>query len=482
MAISIESFLKETIHNVCTVAGLKKICKIRGFQGPPSQSGKSDWADFVQLRFMNETGLQTAFSQLDEQALAVLHFLKFTGEPQEAEKLAPFFLKKSSGYYSDQDLKQIVETLTDRLINNGVVLAAFEQHRQSNKSKWESYELYLPPEFAKLLPPLRLPTIPIPGTIRYSKWAAIMSEILTQDVFKKSVPCPFQEITHPRFTLVAGALRLESKLHPTPEEIHEAMLYKWLLCKQGFTTMEKHTRIETESRVKQKAQARRYVLQNIPSSHGIRETDLEKHCAQLNCSFVGDELTVFVKAGIHFGFLEKLSQNGVEYIIPQLEYSADKIRSLPLVLEEKNGKAWVKLNKNYSLDEFLTLARASLLSVEGDEIAAVPCPKYIGRMIKELDAHPFIKQLLTYSIVYRQTFEAIKERVGKIAVHSGLVVIKMNCPDLESVLLFKYSENMVKLGEGCYAVSQKDLSELLQYGKKKGFTPKFINSHTKASA
>ena len=62
------------------------------------------------------------------------------------------------------------------------------------------------------------------------------------------------------------------------------------------------------------------------------------------------------------------------------------------------------------------------------------------------------------------------------------MVIKMNCPDLESVLLFKYSENMVKLGEGCYAVSQKDLSELLQYGKKKGFTPKFINSHTKASA
>ncbi len=482
MAISIESFLKETIHNVCTVAGLRKICKVRGFQGPPSQSGKSDWADFVQLRFMNETGLQTAFSQLDEQALAVLHFLKFTGEPQETEKLAPFFLKKDSGYYSDQDLKQIVEFLTDRLINNGVVLAAFEQHRRSNKSKWESYALYLPPEFAKLLPPLRLPTIPISGTIRYSKWAAIMGEILAQDIFKKSVPRPFQEITHPKFTLVAGTLRLESKLHPTPEEIHEAMFDKWLLCTQGLAKMEKYTRIETESRVKQKARARRYVLQNVPSGHGIKKEDLEKHCAQLNCSFIGDELAVFVEAGIHFGFLEKLSQDGIEYIIPQLEYSADKIRSLPLALEEKNGKTWVKLNKNYSLDEFLTLAKASLLSVEGDGIAAVPCPKYIGRMVAELDAHPFIKQLLTYSIAYRQTFEAIKERAGKIAVHSGLVVIKVNCPDLESVLLFKYSDNMVKLGEGCYAVSQEDLPELLQYGKKKGFTTKFINSHTKASA
>lgn len=480
MVISIESFLKETIHNVCNVAGLKKICKIRGFQGLPSQSGKSDLVDFVQLRFMHETGLQTAFAQLDEQALAVLHFLKLTGEPQEAKKLAPFFLKKDSDYYSDQDLKKLVESLTSRLINNGVVLAAFDQRRRSSQSKWESYELYLPPEFAKLLPSLRLPTIPIPSTIRYAKWAAIMGEILTQDVFKKSIPCPFQEITHPHFTLVAGALRLESKLHPTPEEVHEAMLDKWLLCKQGLAKMEKYTRIETESRVKQKAQARRYVLQNIPSGHGIREEDLEKHCAQLHCSFVGDELTVFVKAGIHFGFLEKLSQNGIEYIIPHLEYSADKIRSLPLVLEEKNGKTWVKLPKNYSLDEFLTLSRASLLSVEGDEIAAVPCPKYIGRMVTELDAHPFIKQLLTYSIAYRQTFEAIKERVGKIVIHSDLVVIKMNCSDLESVLLFKYSKNMVKLGEGYYAVSQKDLSELLQYGKKKGFIPKFIHSHTKA--
>lgn len=474
MVISIESFLGKTIHDVCTVAGLKKICVVRGFQGPPSQSGKSDWADFVQLRFMNETGLESVFSQLDEQALAVLHFLKLTGEPQKAKKLAPFFLKKAYGYYSDQDLKRVVESLIDRLINNGVVLAAFEQYRPGSKSKWESFEFYLPPEFAKLLSPLKLPTIPIPETTLYSKWAAIMGEILAQDVFKKSVPCPFQGITQPKFTLDAGLLRLESKLHPMAEEIYDAMLNSWLLCKQGLVKKENYPRLETEDRVKQKAEARRYVLQNVPSGHGIRKEDLEKQCAQLNCSFVDDELTVFVEAGIHYGFLEKLSQDGVEYLIPQLVCSADKIRSLPLVLEERNGKTWVRLNNNYSLDEFLALAGASLLSVEEDGIVAVPCPKYIGRMNIELEAHPFIKKLLTHSIAYRQAFEAIKERAGKIAIHSGLVVIKMNCPDLESVLLFKYSENMVKLGEGCYAVSQKDLSELLQHGKKKGFTPKFI--------
>lgn len=480
MSDSVESYFNDTFHQTCNLSDLKQICKIRGFSNPLSKGTKADYADYVQLRFLNEIGLQNAFSQCDEQELKVLHFLKLSGKHVNIEELCPFFIPHDRSYYMDAHYKETLELVKTRLICKGLVLVK-EGSTYYSKSKWHRYVVFFPSEISKHLPPITIPTTPLKELpTHFSSWASFMGESLLNTILKNTLASHFKEINIPKFQLAEGLLKFENKLHPTTEEVYQALLERWFHCETDDKSYSKT--YESKERISFCAKARKYLLQNIPKGHGIQKEDLSKWCEHLHCPFKENELNSFIESGILLGFLGKCRLNGIEFFVPNLESSLEASPAIPLTLTEVKGKVMLNLSKNYSLHDFLTIARISLFELEKGELFVRPCLKHIGKNFTDLNAIPFIKFLQTSAVLYRQAFQTVKESTGKLKIHSGLKILKLNSIDIKSLFVSTFSDEMIDLGNDYYAVSEEDLAKILQFGKKKGYIPKIINSNEKNSS
>jgi hypothetical protein len=287
--------------------------------------------------------LQEAFAEIDQQGLQALHYLKLAQEPRPVEEFCPFFYEEPRSYYNDEAIKQTFMAIKERLLTRGVALVHLEGSFWDRGKKWGRYKVYLPVEFANLLPPLKLPTIPIEGKVAFA--SSSIREILLKGLLGTPSGFSFKGITFPKVHLSERAIRLEGKLYPTVEEIHQALLEKWFLCEIA----EKKLRFVPSRDNSLRAKARKYFLQCIPANYGLKKEDLAKVAEQFYVGFKENELDVFIEAGLALGFLGKKMQVGTEYLIPRLEVPQEL--STPLTMQEEKGKVRLSLNPNFSLEE-----------------------------------------------------------------------------------------------------------------------------------
>lgn len=476
---SIEKDMIETYQNVCKLSDLKKICKSRGFNNPPQKGKKDDFAHYVQLRILSESGLEEAFSQLDDQPLLALHLLKLEDEPLSLSEFYPIFNLDVGYYASASSIKGAFETIKERLICKGLALLHFNEYSFRGNSKWNKYCLVFPKEFYDHLPPLPIPTVAMNTPGKFASWSQFMGDNIRRNLLKHPIYFDFKEIKLPKVNLSDGELRLNNNSYPTAEYVHKSLKKSWLLCKapvnKKSSTYTKYE--ESDDQIKLRVKTREYILKSIPKGHGITKEDFAIYCKQLNCDFKEKELDVFIESGILFGFLAKQKHNNKEILMVNLDQSQTESADNTMSLKEEKGSVRVSLKSNYNLEDLLTLSGISSLSVDKFHIYITPSIKEIGKKISDLHALPIIKQLLSLSSIYLQAFKTVQKKSGKLTLHIGLNILKLNSIDIKSVLLSSFSDKMIDLGEDYYAVSEGDLPEILKHGKKKGFAPKIIEKH-----
>lgn len=492
-----EEWAEQTCRTVCTITDLRQICKHRDF--PPIKKGnKEAYAEHVQMRLLQETGLDKALDGLNEESLWALHALKCAGRALKIKDLYVLFgLVKPGHYYEAEVLKSAFEQVRSSLLRRGIVLIRDSRDWNSWKgSRWFNYEVLLPDSVAARLPPPPLVTEAVGANPPFNDWEIAVLENIRSDLLSATGSSSRDTPIVPRAKLVSGALQLGDAARIALDKVAKAVRNRWL----GLTIRKRKakdvydappvgpfasTADPTSSNKRTGAtdlgNARGHLLEAVPNGHGITEASLRAACEKFNCPFTEDEFRIFIEEGVRFGYLVVVDRRGERLLVPNPGPEPESSRPTFDAIEEAAAEVRIPLEK-IGLAELLLLAQVSELRVAGGKLHARPSPVYIGRLLPSLGEFGGIEALLTASAAHKQAFKTVEERSGRFIVHSNVSVIRIASDELRHLLLARFSEKTADLGEGYFAVSRNDLPALVDYGKKKGFTPKMMTKEASPSS
>lgn len=463
----VSKYVQETLFDVCTLPDLKRMGKIRGFKNMPAQASKIEAAEYISSLYLSSFGLEAAFIGLEEKELRVLHALRCAKEPKSISDLAPFLGEKD--YCSDSTIKKLFLILKDKLVSRGILLLKSRTRYSGRDSKWRQYDLLFPTEFYSYLPPLKMATVEMKSPVSFSCFDSFVRGRFVKNLCNEPEEGIYKEFKFPSFQVDSGKISLGHKTSPSWNEIRDMFLQPWFYYEDISTLARRFSARDLRSSI------RRYVLASIPKGFGVTKEVLIKTMTEFSIPFIEKELESFISIGLLLGFLGKRVQENVEYFIPNIQESAPSSTFLLQCIEEKD-RVKIIMKEGSSFEQMIFLSQVSKVCYEENFFFLQPCIKEIGRDFAKHEENVWIKKLLSSSSIFQNAFERVREQRGKLVLHQGLKIIKLNGLDAEGVVLHAYKEKVTDLGQGYYAVAEENFLELLAYGKKKGLIPKFINA------
>src|SRR5262249_46387227 len=137
-------------------------------------------------------------------------------------------------------------------------------------------------------------------------------------------------------------------------------------------------------------------------------------------------------AGCSLGFVQKKVVNGENLVFFQLNLE-DSNGQQPK-FQCKNDEIQIFLKQGIDLKVFFILLQISLISVKGDQIFINPSIKMIGKMYEQLAEHDCVKELQLNLPPIKEAFETVKQRQGKLTLHTSLALLRVKSPDLQAII------------------------------------------------
>ena len=456
----------------CRITDLKAICKNRQFPAPPKSGPEAE--DHVGMRLLGESGLESVYSQLDDQELRALHALVIADDAVEIMKIYPFLGIPAGSHWSD-DIKRNFNTIMTRLVQKGLVFIRPDSNVGTSRSKWSQYTLYFPKSFREKLPALPFTPVQCSHQVTFPSWEEVVVTLI-QSGLKKKISDSEEPLLNVSLDS-AGYLCSGKMTRPSLADIFKKVCTPWLQASYKYSYMTSESRYKSKHEI---IDVRQYLIAQIPKGSWIKLKDLAFLFRQFGVSFSENQAKEFINLGSTLGVLAQ--QTVEDQLVLSFNVSFDEEGSSStfnlrgMTLKDGQDKVLVTLGGGDSLESFLMLAKISFLELEKGKIFARPDTLEMGRKYDLLSKHKTLEVIASHSSIYSQVFADIEQKRGKIKIHENLSVIKLNSPDVEAILLAQYQHEMVDLGEGYYAISNDIKGDLMNHGKKKGFPPKLMTN------
>lgn len=478
----LQDWAHETCFEISSASDLKEICKARGFSNAPKSSGKSALAEFVEIRITGPQGVREALATLDAPSVWALHALKCAASPVGIGEIH-FFYWGAKRVYEAGAFKKRYEHIRDCLVNKGVVLVREMKNTWGKQGHYEKLELFIPDVVAECLPALPLESEPVSEEPHFADWMEPVMEEIRGDFLSPKHFGTFRRGIIPAATLNEGVLRLGKQDHPSAESLYTSLTQNWLgmgNTKRSSSYSTTQSDIVDPNGEKDPDAIRlnrdfiiprRYILNSVPSGHAARLPNLFAAFDHFKCPMSEDIRGAFIETGSRFGLIARVGKPEEEKYSSNVKVPA-AIGPVSFAFAQDADGCLVTPLERMSLAELLFLGQISCLEIRGPMLHAKPSLVQLGRKREALDESRDAKVLWARSAVFRDAFETVKKRDKKLIVHSNVTVLKLGGPDIEAVLKAAYSDRLAPLGNGYYAVSRDDLSDMLSLAKKKGFKPK----------
>lgn len=450
----LESLAEETCRDVLAARELSAICRYRGFN--PPAGNKEALASFVAPRLLSPDGVARAMASLEETWLVVLHTIAMAKEPPGLGDLRAIVQPEVRSY--EVDYPALFRRVADGLLSRGAVLV---EDRPSfgprGGSRFARFAFHLPEAHRPLLPPYPTATQPLSETIEPGRSLRFCRETLRSAVRASGSKRPSD--SEGLLDRIASTLSFdEGRLLVGGSEARDAVTFLHRVRAAWATGGAKSLRPVFR--------AAEHVLSHLESGRGVTVNDLRAALSRIGRPVSASDLTRFCEDGHEAGFLAE--ERGCYCALPD-RGDAEGDEALAFRAEKRGIE--VDLERT-GLGPLLELASVSRVEPAAGALRLIPDIVLLGRAAARLGSLQALSRVRGSSPAFEQAADHVERRHGKLIVHEGLVVLRVDDLGLRTSLSRRLSAGVRALG-GPYLAAPRGLAEQVEkLIRKEGFSPR----------
>jgi hypothetical protein len=462
----VEDKVENLVRSTCALLSardLKAVCRFRGFRA--DGKGKEALESFLAPRFLEPAGVAAALASLEEPWLIVLHRLAMEEAPRSLGELQPLIERGKRSYRTDY--RALFRRLSDGLLNRGVVLIEDRRGYYASRyeSRFERLTFSLPESHRELLPPFPAETQPFAAPPAAGESLAGFC----RSALRAALPGEGGRAAPPEGLLgeVASAISFENGVITLDgRPLHDLKAFARRV-RRKWTTPGSSPKERLSPRL-----AAEHILNHLPAGRGITAAALSSALESLQLSLSEEEAERFCEDGCRIGLAvaggggnsrsyatarDAASQDGGE-----LGFSADE-EGIDADLEHSG------------MDALLELAALSKAQVRRGRLRLSPDLVLLGRAAARLASLASVARVRASSDAFRAAIEQVEERHGKVLLHEGLLLLRVEDLGLRTLLSHRFGSDIRAL-EGPYLAAPRRLgAELEKVVRKEGYSPRRVS-------
>jgi len=461
-----ERLVEETCCKFLTAAQLKDICRYRGFAA--LQGDKDSLAASVGARFLERAGVRQAMLSLEEPFAIVLHLIALSESPPFVRDLGRILHPPAPRTYARYDERKIYGELGSGLLNRGIVLVRDTGYgRYSAESRFARLQLLIPESHRALLPPFPAATAAL-GEVRPGRGAeafcrqALALALRSAGDSEKKKDKGLLERVASMFSFQEGELQFDgaapSGLEGLVRRAHKAWIGRPSSSKAGKS--------------KSGLGAAMHIFANLPEGEGITVHSLAGALTRLDMEAAESELAQFCEEGCQAGFLVR----GGPTNLPCYKAAPDAgvaVVDEPLAFTADKDGVQADLDRS-GLDSLLKACRISRVAVADGIMRLEPDIVRMGRHAEKLDAAA-VAQLREASAAFNRAARHVLENRGKLIVHEGLTILRIDDLGLRAQLLRRFQARARQLSGPYLAIPRGLADDAETFARKEGFVPRRVS-------
>ncbi|MBI3268477.1 MAG: hypothetical protein HYZ53_05600 [Planctomycetes bacterium] len=466
-----DALARVTCSEFLTAADLKEVCRRRGLAAP-SGGGRAALDAWLAPRFLETAGVQEAGRSLDEAGLLLLHLIALAPQPLCVRDLWPLL---GSGDYAEtgNEYRSAFRRAVEAVANRGLVLIEDTNlPRYNGESRFARLAFHLPPAFRPLLPPFPVPAEPL-GPVGPEPGACDIVAFC-RAALRASIGRPEGAPREPGgssdglldrlaalFSICEHALLFDGKPAATPETLLGRVGDAWVA--HGSLPRKR------ERSVAPPFVAALHVLSSLPAGHGCTVSALAAALERLHSPAPEKSLAAWCAEGHSAGFLLRGGPPAdPRYAArpPAESLSLDA----PLVCAPDGDGLRIDLERTGVGPLF---ALAGLSKATADPTAGLrlaPDPIALGRAWPAAADLPALAAARAASPAYEAAARRAAERHGKLRLHEGLALFRLDDLGLRALLGRRLGARGRALDGPYVAVARCDLDAAEGLLREKGFS------------
>ncbi len=448
----LELLAQATCRDVLGARDLTAICRHRGFNAPAG--GKEALASFVAPRLLSPDGAARAMASLEEPWLVVLHRIAMEDGPIGLDDLRAAVQTEVRSY--EADYPAFFRKVADGLLSRGVVIVEDRPPMGSRGgSRFARFSFHLPEAHRPLLPPFPAPTQPLSAAVEPGRSLRFCREAIREAARRASSrPASVSEGLLDRIASIISFDEGRLLIGGSGARDAAAFLRKvralWAAggaksCRLAF-------------------RAAGHVLSHVATGRGVTVNDLRGALSRMGLKASDDDLARFCEEGHQAGFLA--GERGCYRALPDPGEGGNEEE---LSFGEVKGGIEVDLDRT-GLGPLLELASVSRVEPVGGALRLIPNVVLLGRAGDGLGALPALRRVRGSSAAFEQAADHVERRHGRLILHEGLLVLRIEDPALRTSLSRRLGEGIRSLG-GPYLAAPRGLAEQAEkLVRKEGFS------------
>jgi hypothetical protein len=465
--MSEERLSEETCRSFLSAAQLIELCRARGFT--PPRTDKDSLVAFVTPRLPEAFGVEGVMASLDEDALLVLHRIAMEQRPPAFRALRA--LLQGTRFSARGEDRERFKKLADELLSRGVLLVQDTVEKaSSSESRYARLAFCLPAAHRPLLPPFPLRTEPLRARPGVGVPLSFLRKALSLAAQKANTARPgeqpqrlFDRISA-LFSFGGGRIWFDGG-EPSVKALLERLSLEWTRAPRSIDFRVREAVVEYRL-------AAAYVLSHLPAGRACTVEALAEGLVRLKLpgqEWGREGLTGLCEEGYQAGFLSRGEGKEPCYAASRLEAEDGPLR---YTVEEKG--LLVDLDQT-GLAPLLDLALLSRVEPTRSGLLLLPDIRRLGAKQEWLSS-PLCAELRRASTAFEEAARHVEERRGKLFVHQGLAVLKVEDLGLRALLAQRLGAEIRPLSGSYFAVPRGALKKLEELAKKEGFSPRKISS------
>jgi len=453
--------LAEKTCELLTAAQLKAICRHRGFN-PPS-GPKETLASFVTPRLPEPIGVERAMASLEEKWLVILHRIAMFKEVPGLDQLRSLIRPGARSY--DVEDRALFREVAENLVNRGVVLLDDRSSSSTwGQSRFARCTYQLAKDHRSALPPFPLPSQSLGSQPEAGDLPAFCAQALQAAVHQASgsaaaSPTGLLEQVAALISLEGGRLRYGELRTLDWPSLSQQVRGLWAEGPKGPGK----ARSGRDS-----FRAAAHILSHLPPGAGATVADLRAAVARLDVAskpVTEKQLDQLCEDGVAAGLLRRgHDQAPACYAaVPQHDAGADG----RLVFTPTKDAIAIDLGRS-ALAPLLELAALSNVQAVEGSLRLAPDALRLGRAAPRLSAVAALQKVRSASAPFDQAVRRAEEKHGKLILHQGLVVFRIEDLGFRTLLTHRVG-SIRPLGGPYLAAPRAVVPKVEELARKEGF-------------
>jgi hypothetical protein len=463
---TLEALAKDMCHDLLSAAQLKAVCRYRGFSPPGGQ--KDVLAAFLAPRLLETTGASEAMASLVEPWLLVLHRIALDDEPVSLDDLHPIVhtARRPQGI----DYRQFFAEVADGLLTRGVVLVEDPPEDGSRRaSRFARLRLHLPEVHRGRVPPFPLTTAPL------GEGAASRDPLrFCRDAFRAALAPADKPRTPWLVARVASAIAMDGTLHvgkssaPDLETFLRVVRAEWAKGPGGSTG-------PRATRTERALGAADHVLAHLPAGEGAATGDMRAALSRLALTVDAGILGEFCEGGFEAGLLVRGGRGSAGIYAARPGRDALPGDGALVFAAGAAGDGGVEIDIDRTgFQPLFELARLSRVECRDGRLCLLPDIVRLGRAWPQSASLAVLRTVRASSPAFDQALDHVERRHGKLLVHEGLLVLRIEDLGFRTFLMHRLGGSIRSLG-GAYLAAPRGLAaEVEKLARKEGFAPRRV--------